>query len=478
MKLKVQELCLVMDGQLVQRAKKELPIIGVSIDSREAKLSGKIFFAIQGKRLNGHDFIEEALKKGVAVLVVHSNVSNEMLRRFFSVSVIQVKDTLKALQNLSIHWREKIGFSVIGITGSVGKTTTKHFCFRLMEKFTSVQMNPKSFNNEYGVPLSLLHVREGTDFLIQEIGTSAKGEIQSLCQIARPDIVTVVQVGQAHIGNLGSEDEIAREKEQIYLHSSPKAKAVFNLDNPHTYAMYKSFQSQKSKKECLTFSTKNKKADVFLEVKTIAVSHLVVSGHFQGVSASTQVPIVGEAHIHNLMAGGCLALLAGLKPAQVWESLPFCDLPSGRNQWFRLSSGAKALFDAYNASPESVMALLDYFFSPVVKGKKILILGDFLELGSKLEAFQKKLASRLSQSEVFLIWFIGTQADSLGKALREASCSAKIYLSSSYEEKLAKKIINMLNPSFVLALKASRKMRMEKILQHLEPLDSENFLVY
>jgi UDP-N-acetylmuramoyl-tripeptide--D-alanyl-D-alanine ligase len=139
---------------------------------------------------------------------------------------------------------------------------------------------------------------------------------------------------------------------------------------------------------------------------------------------------------------------------------------------------AQALFDAYNASPESVMALLEYFLSPVIKGKKILILGDFLELGSYLESFQKRVASQLSESEVSLIWFIGSQADSFAQALKEADCSAELYFSKQFDAGIAAQILSGLDSSFSLAFKASRKMQMEKVLEYFKPVELFTWQAY
>ena len=177
--------------------------------------------------------------------------------------VIQVPDTLKALQALASYWRKKNNFQVIGITGSAGKTTTKFFCQTLLEKSFVVQASPKSFNNHYGVPLSLLSANQDTNFLIQEIGMNQVGEIASLSRLADPDIVTVTQVGDSHIGILKGKANIAHEKEQIYL-TCPKALPVFNKDNPWTKAMYERWKKhQPVKKTALVFSAQDKKPIFF-----------------------------------------------------------------------------------------------------------------------------------------------------------------------------------------------------------------------
>lgn len=464
MNLSVEELCSVVQGRFLQK-RNSFSFTGVSIDSRESNLKQKIFFAIKGTCFDGHNFLQQALRAGAGALVVHKKTSIVS-----SMPVIQVDDTLKALHRLSSYWRKKNKFSVIGITGSSGKTTTKNFCLRILESSFSVIKSPKSFNNVYGVPLTLLSAKESTEVVIQEIGMNQEGEIKLLCQLAQPDIVTVTQVGESHVGMLGSREGIAQEKKEIYL-NAPKAVHVFNLDNFYTKRMYKDLTASEHTGEVICFSSQDKKADIFLQIKEMTKFSLSVEGHLKGVKGAVSVPVVGAVHLGNLMAAAGLALAAGLRENQIWERFSLCHLPAGRNQWFNLSSGAQALFDAYNASPESVIALLDYFLSPIIQGRKILILGDFLELGSYLESFQKKIVSKLSGSEISLIWFIGSQADSFAQVLKEANCSVKFYFSKCFDPAIAHEILSMLEPSVSLAFKASRKMQLEKVLEYFRPVE-------
>ena len=414
----------------------------------------------------------------------------------------------------------------------------------------------------------------------------------------------VVQVGSSHIGLLGSKEEIAKEKEQIYHHASQKAVLVFNGDNPYTQSMYEKIKVLMPEKRILRFSSKDMASDVFLQLKEVQEDSLFITGHLGEQSFSHQhnlqsihlfprlksllkssdmrfaakraysrfalkaelvliklfkrgnlqdlhscdkgagnrsacesretfgkhdlqsrdmgaeesrrsvsgdlplcVPVVGAAHLCNLMAAATVAMAAGMTSSQIWEGLSICRLPVGRNQWVRLKCGARVLFDAYNASAESVMALLDHFLSSVVKGQRILILGDFLEMGSYLEPFHQQLAERLCRYQVEkdsylrlrMIWFIGSQAKLFGKSMEGTDWlkqnivsgsevkykwneevkklkqntvdSVPVYLSESDDLYLADKILSVLDPSFVLAFKASRKMRMEKILEQWQPVD-------
>ncbi len=532
MNLNTEKLCSVIDGRFLHKVH-HISFRGVSIDSREADLKQKIFFAIKGTHFDGHEFLDQALKKEVSALVVHKRVSFKTN----STTIIQVDDTLRAFHRLASWWRQTLNFSVIGITGSTGKTTTKNFCLTLLNPKGFTKMNlqgelpwekkqkdtlplqsqtsrkgktrqgsnktgikpsvsshnpnfnlkcihplhqeektiiasPKSFNNMYGVPLTLLSADENTKIVIQEIGMNQKGEIKSLCQLTQPDIVTVTQIGSSHIGILGDKAGIAKEKEEIYI-NSPKSSGVFNLDDPYTKAMYKRWIEGGKSRKALCFSSQNSKADIFFQIKQINKHSLSITGHLQGVPGSVTVPVVGAAHLNNLMAASALTLASGGIEHKIWQNLSLCRLPEGRNQWIPLSSGAQALFDAYNASYESVMALLDYFLSPPIKEEKVLILGDFMELGTYLKKLQVDVAHRLAHSDITLIWLIGDQAHSFETILKEQGYRAEVYCSKNFDPAIVKKILPLLNPSTVVAFKASRKMQMEKILTHFQPQKEE-----
>ena len=489
MRLTIKELCEAIAGQFLQDLSSSVSVnnqsndfTGVSIDSREKDLKGKIFFAIKGKNFDGHDFIDEVIQKQVSAVVIHSTKKDPIKTHSVKIPVIQVSDTTQALQKLSAYWIKKNNLKIIGITGSNGKTTTKHFCLQLIKKEFSVLVSPKSYNNIYGVCLTVLSAEasssDGMDqqpnYIIQEMGMNHPGEIKTLCQIAPPYVATVVNVGASHIGFMGDLENISKEKEQIYKNSLPGAVHIYNLDNPYTKAMYHS--NKNAQKKTLTFSSQNKSVNVCLQIDQCGEDYLKVSGYLNNVRGSAQVPVTGRVHLNNLMCACTLALAVGMSPHSLWSNLSLCHLPSGRNQWVDLSSGGRALFDAYNASPESTMALVEHFLSQAIKGQKALILGDFMELGSYLSEFYGLLAQKLSakQKKLDFICFIGEQGKMLETALNRSGCQIKLILSKHFDHQLAQKIMSMLNPSSVLAFKASRKVHLEKFLMYFKPINFDN----
>ena len=467
MNLTIKEICQVLEGKLLNKNSQDLEIKGLSIDSREPHLKNKIFFCIKGHNSDGHYFIEEAFKKGALAVVVHSDKTPKLK------NIIKTENTSEALQKLALYWRKKNKFHIIGITGSQGKTTTKHFCQILLEKDFPIKASPKSYNNIYGLPLTLLNTESSTKYIIQEMGTNHAGEIQKLCEIAPPQTALVTTVGRSHIGKFNNSiAKLALEKEQIYQCSAPNACSIYNLDNPYTNKMYQ----KNSTKNKITFSSQNSKADVHLKINKCGKDYLSIAGRLQSTASEARVPVTGRVQLVNLMGASALALAVGVKPQDLWDRLSLCTLPIGRSQWLRLKSGAEVLFDAYNASPESVQALLDHFLSPAVKGPKGLILGDFMELGSYLKEFHQKIAQHLAQNPPKFICFIGEQGEHFAKALNSSQVKCPVILSEDFNSDLAKKILSMLNPSFVLAFKASRKTRMEVFLNYFEPVKGFNVL--
>ena len=427
---------------------------------------------------------------GVVFQSDHINIRQEVTEAGFDVSlfpfitfknqtalVLPVEDTKFALQNLASYWRDKNAFCVVGITGSQGKTTTKDFCLELFKSGGfRTKANPKSYNNVYGVSLSLLSAENDLDFFIQEMGTNSPGEMRTLSRIVRPEISVVVSVGKAHIGGFGTKEAIAGEKEQIYL-SQPESpvKGAFNGDDPFTFKMYENFLRRSPDSQTLLFSRKNKKADVFLKISKDSLSGLYIEGHITGLQGRSFIPKVsGRVHLTNVLAAISLSCLAGLSAKKMWGILPRLTLPKGRNQWFKHQTGAGILFDAYNASPESVFALIAHLAKAGGEKKCGLILGDFLELGEYLTQFQNEIIEHIIEApSIKWIWVIGGQAGEFeSKFKQKKGIKAELLFSKEPDLKIVNDLSLSLGPEWVLALKASRKAKFEKLLKMFCPKEN------
>ena len=220
-----------VQGDVVSTVKTSFSSVGT--DTR-ADLTDHIFFALVGDQFDAHDFLDQAVQKGAACLVVHRDTP--VLTRLAPwVTIVKVKDTLKALQELANYCRLNSSATIVGITGSNGKTTSKEFTATLLSQYMKIHFSKGSFNNHWGVPLTLLSEPEDSEVTIVEMGMNHYGELTSLSRIEVPDIVVCTTVGRAHIEHFGSISNIAKAKEEIYFAAPHKAVRIYNLDNPETF---------------------------------------------------------------------------------------------------------------------------------------------------------------------------------------------------------------------------------------------------
>ncbi len=432
---------------------------GIGTDTRQ-DLTGKLFVALKGENYDAHQFLGAAIKAGAKGALIHERPAD--IDAAFPLFV--VKDSLKGLQDLAHFWRKKHNFFVLGVTGSNGKTTTKEFAKAIISSAKRTYASHGSFNNHWGVPISLLSAETDSEVLIQEMGMNHKGEIATLCKIAEPNVVVCTMVGTSHIGEVGSQQDVALAKEEIYL-NSPQAKFIFNLDNEFTRAMYDKHKLKKKPEELMTFSAFSN-SEISLRADRLTLDGLHVVGSIAGVQGSAQVPAFGRQNVVNLMAASALALAAGLTPQQIWKALPLCQGTWGRNQWMKHASGARVLFDAYNANPESMAALLKNLYelsdSP---GRRILILGEMKELGGESAPAHHRLGELSGQLSPDVVWFAGEHQADFEAGIKTSGFNKNLFLSNSYEQGLALKIGSMLNHDDIAVIKGSRSMKLEQVIE-------------
>lgn len=453
----IQDLLQGTQGKLSKEVLKEFP--SVSTDTRTLK-PGEIFIPLDGDNFKGHDFISKAIEKRAGAIITHQDFPSS------NVTTVRVENTLKALQDFGHYWRKKQKAKIVGITGSGGKTTTKFFLKSLLENKFKVFASEKSYNNHFGVPLTLLHIEPQTEICLVEMGTNHPGEIATLTKIAEPDIAVVTLVGEAHLGMFGSKDLIALEKQDIYKHPEHKPLRVYNLDNQWTQKMY---LDCKTPTQALTYS-QNHKADVLMRVKSETLDSMIIEGSIKGVPGKATVHFVGHHNVYNLMAAVGCALWCGLAPEEIWKNLSHCRTTWGRNQIVPLKSNAKLVFDAYNANPDSMKALVETATALKSDGKKILILGDMAELGDFTIIRHEELGRIAGKANFDIIWFMGQNSEHFERGIRASGFSKKVILSDSYEDSLASSVSSMLQPNDIVFMKGSRAAKLERVVPHLNPI--------
>ena len=329
---------------------------GVGTDTR-VDISGSLFIALKGENFDGHNYLKEAVEKGASAVLIHGEPPT-LGDAVGKITVIQVNNTLSGLQELSRFWRRKFKGKVVGITGSMGKTTTKDFTKAILQSRRKVFSAKKSFNNHWGVPFTLLNANIDDDVVLVEMGMNHTGELENLSKWAEPDIVVCTTVGRSHVGNFENGIQgIADAKEEIYF-SNPKAIKLFNYDNEYTLKMFERVSKLSGTDGTRVYSSFAAGAEVSLRATHMGLDGLRVTGHVGGVKGEANIPVFGRQNVTNLMAAASIAYSVGLEPEEIWDMMPECRTGWGRNQLLELQNGAKILFDAYNSNPDSMSLLI------------------------------------------------------------------------------------------------------------------------
>lgn len=450
MKYSVDELLSASKGSLI--CKKEETFQSVHFDTRNITQKGACFFALKDQR-DGYYYLNSAYEKKAHVLVVENGSQVENLKN--QITIIQVADTSKALLNFSKFWKDKKNFQTVAVTGSVGKTSAKHFCSILLKD--QAKVSPKSYNNKLGVSLSFLQMSD-EKILIQEVGTNQLGEIDELCQIVEPKISVCTEVAWSHVEGLGDIQKIAQEKETVYRYADI---GLFNMDNEWTRQMYKNFQGSKT----FTFSRKDSACDIYLTLQKISPQFLDVAGHILGESGQARIYVAGGHYLTSIMTAVAVAVSLGQAPKKIWKNLPLLKIFERNAGWIKLNK-IKIFLDAYNANPCSMGAFLEYI--SIFDKECVLLIGDMLELGYKSSFFHQELGEKVGNLSFKNVFFVGGFQSDFEAGLKKTPFKGKYHLFEEYNRKCGKKIAELLNENNFLAVKASRGMKLERIVDDLK----------
>jgi UDP-N-acetylmuramoyl-tripeptide--D-alanyl-D-alanine ligase len=440
---------------------------GYCVDNRSANIKGALFIPLRGDRHDAHNFVSAAVMAGASGVVVDSWRSEwESLKD--KATFIEVQDTLQALKDIARGWRSELKAKVIGLSGSNGKTTTKDFLIQMLSPLGRVHGSQGSFNNHWGLPFTLLDTASDCDYCVVEMGMNHSGELTELCQIAQPDVVGLTNVGRAHVGNFSDGIEgVARAKEELYQSAPNPAVFIFNIDNPWILKMYERHAHHR----VITFSQKDFSADVYLRVKEKNATGFIVEGQIGGVLGQANIHFWGEQNIENLGVALALAYGSGVSPQSLWPQLSLCHTGWGRNQWLDTQSGAKILFDAYNANPESFAQLLRNLKETWNSQYKYVgIFGEMFELGDETSQEHQALGRACAQLPWSQCLFIGPSGEAFAQGWSQEKSSIKPVILGSYQDFLALNHSSMLDPKHQIIIKGSRGGALERVVQQLSPL--------
>jgi len=446
------------------------PIWAVVIDSRET-IPGSAFFAFAGENVDGHDYAAEAAAAG-ASLIVHERdlyIEGSQLFNGEQITVVkaedggaiyaQVQSSLEALQTVARAWREQLQqLRTIGITGSVGKTTTKELTFNVLRQGFQTVKSQGNYNNEIGLPLTLLEVSPEDERAILEMGMYARGEIARLCEIGQPTIGVVTNISEVHLDRLGSLEAIRLAKQELVEALPEDGYAVLNLDDPLVTEM-----AGHTSAKVFTYGLNNQ-ADIWAsEIVSMGLSGVSFNLHYQGDTLAVTVPLLGRHSVHTALRATAVGLIEGLSWDQIVRGL------QGMSEQLRLvavpgPADSVILDDTYNSSPESAVAALNLLAD--LDGRKIAMLGDMLELG-QAEEEGHRLVGRRAAGVADLIIAVGSRGRLIGEeALNVGFSSDKVFIVEGTVE--AEIILRQLaRPMDVILIKASRALGLDQIVSAL-----------
>jgi UDP-N-acetylmuramoyl-tripeptide--D-alanyl-D-alanine ligase len=422
-----------------------------SIDSRTVG-PGQLFFAVKGERLDGHDFVEQALARGAVAAVVRK----DQLGRFSqSIRLLPVEDTLVALQALATAVRKLWGKPLIAVTGSAGKTTTKEAIAHVLGARFRVLKSEGNFNNHFGLPLMLLKLEPEHDLAVIEMGMSHAGEIRQLARIAQPDIGVVTNVAAVHLEFFDSLAGIARAKYELIESLPASGTAVLNADDQYVSQFGRDFKGK-----VLLYGTR-----AMADVRAKNVRSKGAEGTEFGVVVGdahepATLPLVGEHNVLNALAAVAVGLQSGLKLSQAVAALATLAPGDKRGQVLHIGN-ITVINDCYNSNPKALEAMVDALASMPAK-RRVVVAGEMLELGSAGEEMHRSAGQHIAEKKIDVLVGVRGLAEAMVGASRQAGVRAEFLTSP---EEAGEWLARETQDGDVVLLKASRGVKLERALE-------------
>ena len=423
---------------------------GYSIDSRTVG-AGQLFFAVKGERLDGHDFVEAALERGAVAAVVRRDRLGRYPER---ARLLAVDDTLVALQTLAMAVRKLWGKALVGVTGSMGKTTTKEAIAHVLGSRLRVLKSEGNFNNHFGLPLMLLKLEPEHDVAVIEMGMSHAGEIRALAKIAQPEIGVVTNVAPVHLEFFNSVAGIARAKYELVESLPGNGTAVLNADDEYVSQFGRDFKGK-----VVMYGTRAT-ADVRAEnIRSRGAEGTEFEVVIGGLREHARLPLVGEHNVLNALAAVAVGLDRGLKPAEAVGALAGLAPPDKRGEVLRLGN-ITVINDCYNCNPKALKAMVDALASMEAR-RRIVVAGAMLELGPAEEELHRQAGAHIAEKKIHLLLGVRGPAQAMVEAARQAGMRAEFVASP---EEAGEWLAREARDGDVVLMKASRGVKLEKAL--------------
>ena len=427
-------------------------VSSVVIDSRKVTRDS-LFVAIRGARVDGHTFIPQTIEAGALCALSEEPLGD------ITFPYILVDSCTQALKDLAEHYRKSLDIKVVGISGSVGKTSTKEMIASVLSQKYNVLKTEGNFNNEIGVPLTIFNLREEHEIAVLEMGINHFGEMTRLAKMARPDICVITNIGVAHMELLGSRDGILKAKTEMFQYMNPDGTIIFNGDDD----------------KLITYSPENGITPIYfgLGENSSYRAEQIANNGLRGTNAtfvtpksrfSAHISIPGEHMVHNALAGIAVGYALGMSDAEIKAGIEALKPLAGRNHLIETNTYT-IIDDCYNANPISMKASIDVLSK--ADTRTVAILGDMGELGAKEKEMHYDVGQHTATAGIHVLICIGTLSEELARGAKETGCNIQIYHYPDQEHFFAE-MSSILEKNDTILVKASHAMAFEKIVKKLE----------
>ena len=453
------EIVKAVDGTLLA-GDPETVIENICIDSREAG-DGSLFVPIIGEKVDAHKFIAQVLDNGAAgVFMSHGDVVDS--RKVH----IRVKDTVKALGDLAAHYRQKFQMPIVGITGSVGKTSTKEMISAALETGFHIMKTAGNQNSQIGVPLTLFRMEKGQELAVVEMGISEFGEMENLVRFVQPDVAVVTNIGEAHIAQFGKKENTLKEKLKIAMNFTEKQRIFLNGDDPL-------LRRAAGKMKCpVTLFGTSEGCDYRAENIHIQDGKNCFTLVYPEGQEDVVIQQLGLHNVQNALVAIAVAGYFGIEPSTAQKGLTdYAGIPM-RQQINHLAHGIKVIDDTYNASPASVKSGVDVLMQLDNPGRKIAVLGDILELGDVSWQCHYDTGTEIAEKNLQIIVTVGQEMKALAKAVIDSGAGIAVCSFDANKEAIQWLLENVSEGDAIL-VKGSRGMHEEEVVKALRDRNRE-----
>jgi UDP-N-acetylmuramoyl-tripeptide--D-alanyl-D-alanine ligase len=434
---------------------------GVSINSRTLK-PGELFFCIRGDRFDGHDFLNDAIqKKAAGVVVSDRSKLDESLAQQAGAFAVAVPDTLHGLQELASYHRDQFSIHMIGVTGTNGKSTSKEMIASVLKLRYPTLKTEGNLNNHIGLPLTLLELKKSHKAAVVEMGMSAAGEIARLAEIAKPRIGVITNISQAHMIELKTVKDIQKAKGELFKALPQQGTAIVNADDPLVCEL-----AEKLRAKVITFGIENKSDVQASDIRPGNISGYDFTLSVKGKTVPVHLPFLGRFNIYNALAAAAVGHALGIPPELIKTGLGAKHKLSQRGESVRYKN-MTVINDTYNANPQSMREAMQSLKEYTADGRKFLVIGDMLELGDGEQSAHRQLGGEAAGHAFDFLITVGELAGLAGNAAVESGMAKDKVHCFDHHRPAADFLKENAKPGDCLLFKGSRGSHMETVLEVL-----------